>query len=308
MIMTETQSMHKIKRAVEYMRPFFDVVRFVDTTKTKVIVFNRQTNEIKESERCYKLWHKEERCENCTSMSALLEGCQKEEYEFRDNEVYHVISRPVNVLDETGKVHTVILEIINGVSDTALFEKYGISNTGDKTIIGLIEETYRKIYEDPLTSVYNRRYLDEYLFLYHNSDKVFTKVAFIMADLKKFKRINDTMGHEIGDRILIKTASVFKKNISSQDSVIRLGGDEFIIVLVNYSEKEVSDKVELLYSEVRKIDIDSQEQKYVDVDLGYSYTESFVASKECVDDMLKQADRAMYTVKNAHTKERYRDY
>lgn len=87
------------------------------------------------------------------------------------------------------------------------------------------------------------------------------------------------------------------------DSVIRIGGDEFIIVLVNCSKQEVSDKVELLYSEIRKIVIDSQEQKYVDVDLGYSYTESFVASKECIDDMLKQADRAMYTVKKAQTKE-----
>lgn len=301
--MKETQSIHKIKNAVEHMQPFFDIVRFVDTTQTKVIVFNKQTNEIKDSEKCYKLWHKEERCENCTSMSALLDGCPKEKYEFKDNEVYHVISRPVNILDETGKVHTVILEIINGVSDRALFEKYGISNTGDKTIIELIEETYRKIYEDSVTSVYNRRYLDEYLFLYHNSDKVFTKVAFIMADLKKFKEINDTMGHEIGDHILIQTTSIFKKNISNQDSIIRLGGDEFIIVLINYSKQEVSDKVELLYSEVRKICIDSQEQKYVDIDLGCSYTESFVASKECIDDMLKQADNAMYTMKKGNSKE-----
>lgn len=302
--MNETQSIHKIKNAVEHMQPFFDVVRFVDTTETRIIVFDDQAKEIKDSQRCYKLWHKEERCENCTSMSALLDGCQKEKYEFKDNEVYHVISRPVDVLDETGKVHTIILEIINGVSDTALFEKYGISNNGDKTIIELIGEAYGKVYEDALTSVYNRRYLDEYLFLYHNSDKVFTKVAFIMADLKKFKEINDTMGHEIGDRILAKTASIFKKNIGRQDSVIRLGGDEFIIVLVNYSEQEVSDKIELLYREVKKIEIDRKEQKYVEVDLGYSYTESFVASKECMDDMLKQADRAMYRVKKANAKER----
>ena len=89
--MNKTQSIHKIKNAVEHMQPFFDVVRFVDTTETKVIVFDNQKNEIKDSERCYKLWHKEERCENCTSMSALLEGGPKEKYEFKDNEVYHVI-------------------------------------------------------------------------------------------------------------------------------------------------------------------------------------------------------------------------
>lgn len=124
-----------------------------------------------------------------------------------------------------------------------------------------------------------------------------------MADLKKFKEINDTMGHEIGDQILIQTASVFKENISNQDSIIRLGGDEFIIVLVNYSEQEVSDKVELLYHEVRKICIDNQEQKYVDVDLGCSYTESFIASKVCMDAMLKQADKAMYSMKKGKSRE-----
>lgn len=300
--MMEKQNIHEVKNAVEHMQPFFDAVRLIDTTETKVLFFNPQTKKLRASEQCYQLWNKEKRCENCTSMGALLDGCQKEKYEFKDNEVYHVISRPVNVLDETGKEHTVILEIINGVSDATLFEKFGISDVEDKTIIELIAETYRKIYEDPLTLAYNRRYLDEYLFLYHNNTKVSKKVAFIMADLKGFKDINDTMGHEAGDSILIKIASTFKKNISSQDSVIRLGGDEFIIVLVNYSKEQVSDKVELLRSEVRKIGIDSHEQKCIDVDLGYSYTESFVASKEFIDDMLKQADKAMYTMKKAGTR------
>ena len=248
----EKQSIHRIKNAVEHMQPFFDAVRLVDTTETKVLVFNPQINRLKDSERCYKLWDKEKRCENCTSMGALLEGCQKEKYEFKDNEVYHVISRPVNVLDEIGEEHTVILEIVNGVSDATLFEKFGVNHVGDKTIIELISETYGKIYEDPLTSVYNRRYLDEYLFLYHNNHKVSKKVAFIMADLKGFKDINDTMGHEAGDNILVKIASAFKKNISSQDSVIRIGGDEFVIVLVNGSKQQASDRLNYCIMKLEK--------------------------------------------------------
>lgn len=298
--MMEIQSTYKIKNALEYMKPFFDVVRVVDTRKTKVMSFYPKTNSINESHQCYKVWNKQERCENCTSMSALLTGKQQEKYEFREDEVYLVISRPVKVEDEMGEAYDLILEIVNGVSDTSLFEKLGTNDKENKTIIELIEDTYRKIYEDPLTTVYNRRYLNEFKFLYHNNNQVAKKIAFIVVDLKKFKKINDTMGHEIGDRLLVKVASLFKENIGSQDSVIRIGGDEFVIVLVDCQEEQVNPKMQCLHNEIRKIKLDCQEQSCIDIDWGYAYTDAFEISKEYLDSMLKRADEAMYAMKEAN--------
>ncbi|WP_053984875.1 GGDEF domain-containing protein [Niameybacter massiliensis] len=295
--MIEIQNINKIKEAIQYMEPFFDVVRLVDTRETKVMSFRAKTKSIEKTHQCYKMWNKKARCENCTSMNALLTGSPKEKYEFRDDEVYHVVSRPVKVVDETGKVHELILEIVNGVADHSLFEKFGMSAEGDKTIIELITDTYRKIYEDALTSVYNRRYLEEFRFLYHNNNEVSKQVAFIMVDLKAFKKINDTMGHETGDHVLIEVASLFKKNIRSQDSVIRLGGDEFVIVLVNYPKDQIVSKMKLLQNEIRKIPLESKEQSHVDIDWGYTYTENFKISKKYLDTILKQADDAMYIMK-----------
>ncbi|WP_180270796.1 GGDEF domain-containing protein [Sporanaerobium hydrogeniformans] len=296
----ENLSIDRIKNAVESMQPFFDVVRLVDTEETTVIAFGQQGNTLEKKEPCYKMWNKEERCEHCISMQALIDECQKEKYEFRDNEVYHVLSRPVKVLDEVGKEYKVIVEIVNGVSDASLFQKFGISDVEDSSIIELIAETYRKIYEDPLTLVYNRRYLEEYLFLYRHNNKAAKKIAFIMADLKKFKDINDKMGHEMGDHVLREVATVFKKNVRKQDSVIRLGGDEFIIVLVNCTKEEIEAKIHYLHQEVNKISLELNKQKYVDVDFGYSYTECFEASKEFMGELLKKADQSMYRAKKGN--------
>lgn len=297
--MMEIQNIHKIKDAIEYMEPFFDVVRLVDTRQTKVMSFSSKNNSITEDHICYKIWNKQERCPNCTSMEALIAGKQKEKYEFRGDEVYHVASKPIKVIDEKGEAYEIVLEIVNGISDNTIFEKLGISEDKGKTTIELIADAYRKIYEDALTSVYNRRYLDEFRFLYHNNDQVSSKVAFIMIDLKEFKKINDTMGHETGDRILVEVASVFKENVCKKDSVIRLGGDEFVIILVDCEEEQVISKMELLRNEVKKVHLGYQEQIQVDIDWGYSYTEDFRISRDYLDIMLKQADEAMYIMKKS---------
>ncbi|MGL5675602.1 MAG: GGDEF domain-containing protein [Cellulosilyticaceae bacterium] len=291
----ERHNIDKLNNAIEYMKPFFDVVRLVDTKETKVITFESPHDRTYEANHCYHVWNKDKRCENCISMNAVLTQEQKEKYEFRDDEVYHVISRPIKVVDEQKEEHEFVLEIVNGVADQSIFEKFGMSDTDDKTIIQLIAETYRKIYEDPLTGAYNRRFLDEFRFLYHNHNQVAKKVAFIMVDLKKFKEINDTMGHEIGDRLLAEVADILKQNIGIQDSVIRMGGDEFLIVLGDCEEAEVHTKMDKIHKQIKAIPL----HREIDIDWGHAYTESFEISKAYMDRMIKQADQAMYTMKKS---------
>lgn len=295
--MAEKLSLQNIKNAIESMKSFFDIVRLVDTTKTTVISYDEELNILKEQERCYKLWNKDVRCENCTSMCGTLEGCAKTKYEFIEGDLYHVSSKPVVVCDESGNECKIVLEIINGVSDDVLFHKFGINDQMDQSVVSLIAEIYHKVYEDPLTKVYNRRYLEEFIYLYKNNDEVAKQIGFIMADLSKFKEINDLLGHDIGDRILIDVAATLKEHIEPSDSVIRMGGDEFVIVLVNYTKEMVVAKMELLRKEVNKICYNEPEQSYVVVDMGYSFTESFETTKEFVNHMLKEADESMYLMK-----------
>lgn len=297
--MTEKLSLQNIKTAIESMKPFFDIVRLVDTTNTTVISYDEELNIIKEKERCYKIWNKDARCENCTSMCAMFEDCAKTKYEFQEGDIYHVSSRPVLIFDERGNERKVVLEILNGVSDDVLFHKFGVSDKMNQSIVSLVADIYRKVYEDPLTKVYNRRYLDEFIFLYRNNDVVAKRIGFIMADLSKFKEINDMLGHDIGDHILVEVASTLKKHIKQTDSIIRLGGDEFLIVLVNYTAEKIVSKMEFLRKEINKICFNEQEQRYVEVDMGYSCTEAFEATKEFVNHMLREADESMYSMKKS---------
>jgi diguanylate cyclase (GGDEF)-like protein len=87
-------------------------------------------------------------------------------------------------------------------------------------------------YKDPLTNLLNRRYLQDYLpgTLYEHQRRHRVS-AFIYFDLDDFKRINDTIGHDVGDQVLVIVANKLNKLNSDTNLVIRLGGDEFGILL-----------------------------------------------------------------------------
>jgi diguanylate cyclase (GGDEF)-like protein len=87
---------------------------------------------------------------------------------------------------------------------------------------------------DGLTGLGNRRYFDEQLKrAMHNATRHHTKIGLVLGDLNKFKAINDTYGHSIGDKVLIEFASILRTCIRDSDSNFRFGGDEFAIIIEN---------------------------------------------------------------------------
>lgn len=92
--------------------------------------------------------------------------------------------------------------------------------------------------EDSLTGLGNRRYFDEQLKrAMHQANRHQTQVGLIVADLDKFKTINDTHGHLIGDKILVQFAKALESSIRDSDSAFRFGGDEFAIIVEQASEQ-----------------------------------------------------------------------
>lgn len=89
---------------------------------------------------------------------------------------------------------------------------------------------------DVLTGVYNRAYLDEYIKNIRANDY---PIGIIMADLNGLKLVNDFLGHNRGDTLLMKAVFLLKKIIGNEDSLIRMGGDEFLILLPNSDETEL---------------------------------------------------------------------
>src|SRR4029077_12218543 len=83
---------------------------------------------------------------------------------------------------------------------------------------------------DPLTNLYNRRFLQDYLSReLIRAKREDIRVAVIMIDLDHFKRVNDTAGHSAGDKVLVQVAALLKRHIRGSDIVCRFGGEEFTL-------------------------------------------------------------------------------
>jgi len=91
---------------------------------------------------------------------------------------------------------------------------------------------------DPMTGLYNRRFLEEYLIsLMAGIKRRDSQLGILMCDIDFFKQVNDTLGHDVGDDILKGTCAIIKQAVRESDLLIRYGGEEFLVLLVDADEK-----------------------------------------------------------------------
>ena len=160
--------------------------------------------------------------------------------------------------------------------------------------IDYIERIQNSMTRDYLTGVFNRRYLyDAGTQAYLNARRGNITIAVAMIDADSFKTINDTYGHETGDRVLKEMATVMQKTLRGSDIVARFGGEEFVCI-ANCIDAEF---VEALFERVR-LAIESLE---IDIPGGVlKVTASIgVTSKlgNSLEETIKMADNAMYSAK-----------
>ncbi|MDX1593814.1 MAG: diguanylate cyclase [Gammaproteobacteria bacterium] len=100
---------------------------------------------------------------------------------------------------------------------------------------------------DPMTGLHNRRFLEEYIeTVVASAQRRKAQISVMMLDLDFFKKVNDTHGHDAGDAVLKTLAKVLVENVRSSDLVIRYGGEEFLVILVDTRDQdadEVAEKV-----------------------------------------------------------------
>ena len=107
----------------------------------------------------------------------------------------------------------------------------------------LMESLRDSTLQDPMTGLHNRRFLEEYVeTLVASVQRKSTHVAILMLDLDYFKMVNDTYGHDAGDAVLKALSTVLKQSVRNSDLVIRYGGEEFLIILID-SAGTVADQV-----------------------------------------------------------------
>lgn len=95
--------------------------------------------------------------------------------------------------------------------------------------------------QDSLTGLGNRRYFDEQLKrAMHHANRHHTRVGLVLGDLNKFKAVNDTFGHSVGDQVLVHFSDALRASIRDSDSIFRFGGDEFAVLVEDGSDQSLS--------------------------------------------------------------------
>lgn len=157
-----------------------------------------------------------------------------------------------------------------------------------------IEQIKKISFSDPLTNVANWRYFEEYSnMVIKSSVRLNTEIALVYFDVDNFKSINDTLGHDIGDEVLIEIAGIVKSEIRSSDLIARLGGDEFAILLLDIDFEKAK---EILYMIQDKVRIEMARRKLnVTLSIGAMV---FSVLPSTIGPMLKSVDEIMYEVKN----------
>ena len=145
---------------------------------------------------------------------------------------------------------------------------------------------------DPLTNLYNRRFLHDYLSReLVRAEREGIRVAVIMIDLDHFKRVNDTAGHSAGDEVLVQVAALLKRHIRGSDIACRFGGEEFTLVLPNATLQSARNRAEAIRLAVRE---ESAYLMGVTASLGVAIFPEAAAQP---DALLRAADQALYQAK-----------
>lgn len=171
-----------------------------------------------------------------------------------------------------------------------LFRKFS------KPIVGVVSELETKAITDQLTNLLNKSAFETSVINKINNCKSSKENIFIMVDIDNFKKVNDTLGHDYGDKIITRTAKLLKLIFDDDFIIGRIGGDEFSIYAefdkkLNYN---IKNKLDELYKDF-DITFELEKEK---CDLSLSVGVVINKDKRTdFDEMYRQADTALYTSK-----------
>jgi diguanylate cyclase (GGDEF)-like protein/PAS domain S-box-containing protein len=170
----------------------------------------------------------------------------------------------------------------------------GVEIFRDAEAVVSLEAAYRKMSElaekDPLTGAVNRRHAGE--ILSHQAEvlrRSAVPFSVIMTDIDHFKRVNDTLGHQAGDTALIAFERSLERGVRQGDTVVRMGGEEFLIILPGQGLSNAF-KTAARLREAAPFGIDG-------LRLTASFGVAEALAEETIDDLLARADAALYRAK-----------
>lgn len=188
---------------------------------------------------------------------------------------------------------------INSIKDAEGNIKQFVALFNDISELRRIEEEIKhQAYHDPLTNLPNRFLFNDRLETAISKAHLYKRqLAILFLDLDRFKYINDTLGHPFGDKLLKKTAQILSDNVKEGDTVARMGGDEFTIILsyIDHLEDAAHAALSIINALKQPFIIDNHEV-FISASLGISlYPDDGMDVKT----LLKNADMALYRAKES---------
>ena len=255
----------------------FDVVRFLEGDFFEQMQDDPRIGVKIGMCQCYDFWKKNKPCENCTSMKAYAEKKQKTKLEFLDADIFLVISRYLEIDDEA-----CVMELVKHLENDTL-----IDTDGRDKLVGKLKGYQDKLYIDPVTGVYNRRYFEDEIRNMQNSAGV------AMIDLDDFKLYNDIYGHDMGDQVLCIVADVIKDCIRKTDKLIRYGGDEFLLILSDMVRGTLRGKLLQIQEAIENATIPNCSRLKLTASIG-----GVISEDGQIDEAIAKADQLMYKAKD----------
>lgn len=210
----------------------------------------------------------------------------KEKLENGQERVYELEASPM--WNEDGSLHG-FLEVIRNITEDLTMESQLREHQ---------ERLYHLVHHDTLTSLPNRLLLQDRLQrMMVKANRTATNVAILFLDLDRFKKVNETLGHDIGDKLLVSVANILEKSVRKSDTVARLSGDEFAVILDDLKDVKFAAVVarKILQALSRPIFIDEFEL-YATCSIGISV---YPSDSDNVEGLLQCADTALYRAKDA---------
>ncbi|MCY1285129.1 diguanylate cyclase (GGDEF) domain protein [compost metagenome] len=148
---------------------------------------------------------------------------------------------------------------------------------------------------DPLTGLGNRQAFHDALCKLEDEGSGIRSAALMFIDLDHFKQVNDTLGHDIGDRLLAAASDRIRRSLRANDQCFRLGGDEFTVIAQNVDQERARDICERLVATLGdSYQLDGQLVDFISASVGVAL---YPADSDDLEALLKAADSAMYQAK-----------
>ena len=265
------RTLEEVKRLADGFRKLYDDARVFGVKDGRKVRADDTAGE------CYACLRNGYPCRKCVAASALDEKREKCKIESFGRDIALITAQYMEIEGQPYVLETVQLLPDGSIMEPDEGEYLLAKMTGYNT----------KLYHDALTGVYNRRYYEDI------ARNMSGPSGVAIMDLDDFKVHNDTYGHHGGDIALEVVADVVKGNIRKCDSLIRFGGDEFLLILANMPEKTLKKKLEKIRDQVHAAVIHECPHLRVSVSVGGVVQ----GEHETMDSAVRRADRLLYHAK-----------